>query len=313
MLKMRPKPNGSAIMKTNLFAAACAAAATMFTISTAGAQRDFSAVEITAEKVADGVYMLQGAGGNIGLSVGEDGAFVIDDQYAPLSDKILAAIGEITDQPVAFVVNTHYHGDHTGGNEAFGATGAHIVAHDNVRKRLAEGVTTFFGETGPAADGALPVITFSDTATFHWNEDEIHVFHPDRAHTDGDAIVHFRKADVVHMGDVLFAGSFPFIDYGGGGDIDGYIKALEKVAGMISDDTKVIPGHGPVSGKADLLASAAMLKDVRARIQKTIDDGLDEDAAVAAAPLADLEEEWGGGFINAERMTRKIYRGLSGR
>lgn len=298
-------------MNMNLLTAACAAASTVFIASAASAQRDFSGVEITTEKVADGVYMLQGAGGNIGLSVGEDGAFVIDDQFAPLSDKILAAIAEITDQPVEFVVNTHYHGDHTGGNEAFGAAGAHIVAHDNVRKRLAEGVETFFGSTPPAADGALPVITFSDTATFHWNGDEIYIFHPDSAHTDGDAIIHFRKADVVHMGDILFVGSFPYIDYGGGGDISGYINALEKVAGKISDDTKVIPGHGPLADRSDILASAAMLKDVRGRIQKAIDDGLDEDAAVAAGLLADLEEEWGGGFINAERMTRKIHRGLS--
>ena len=298
-------------MTTKLFAAACAAASTAFLATTAFAQRDFSNVEIGTEKVADGVYMLQGAGGNIGLSVGEDGAFVIDDQYAPLSEKILAAISDVTDKPVAFVINTHYHGDHTGGNEAFGDAGAHIVAHDNVRKRLAEGVETFFGATEPAAEGALPVITFSQTVTFHWNGEEIYIFHPEKAHTDGDAIVHFRNANVVHMGDVLFVGMFPYIDYGAGGDIDGYIDALEQAASMIDEETKVIPGHGPLADKSDILASAAMLKDVRARIQATIDAGLDEDAAVAAAPLADLAEEWGGGFINAERMTRKLHRGMS--
>ena len=302
---------GSASMTTKLFAAACIAASTALFAAAASAQRDFSDVEITTEQVADGLYMLQGAGGNIGLSVGEDGAFVIDDQYAPLSDKILAAIAAVTDKPVAFVINTHYHGDHTGGNEAFGEAGAHIVAHDNVRKRLAEGVETFFGATEPAAAGALPVITFSETVTFHWNDEEIYVFHPDRAHTDGDAIVHFRNANVVHMGDILFVGMFPYIDYGAGGDIGGYIDALEQVAGVIDEDTKVIPGHGPLADKSDILASAAMLKEVRARIQATIDAGLDEDAAVAAAPLADLAEDWGGGFINAERMTRKLHRGMS--
>lgn len=292
-------------------ASACAALSATFFSTAAFAQRDFSDVEITTTKVADGIYMLQGAGGNIGLSVGGDGAFVIDDQYAPLSEKILAAIAEITDLQVEFVLNTHYHGDHTGGNEAFGEAGAHIVAHDNVRKRLAEGVQTFFGETAPAADGALPVITFSHSTTFHWNDKEIYVFHPKNAHTDGDAIVHFRKANVVHMGDVLFVGSFPYIDTSAGGSVGGYIEALEMVAAKINDETKVIPGHGPLASKADILASAAMLKDVRARIQKTIDDGLDEDAAVAADPLADLADEWGRGFINAERMTRLVHRGLS--
>ena len=301
---------------TSPFFAARRIAAALFAaplaVAAACAQQDFSDVEITTRQVAEGVFMLQGAGGNIGLSVGEDGAFVIDDQYAPLSAKILAAIAEVTDRPVAFVVNTHYHGDHTGGNEALGETGAHIVAHDNVRKRLAEGVETFFGATPPAADGALPVITFSDAVTFHWNGEEIRVHHPKSAHTDGDAIIHFKNADVVHMGDILFSGAFPYIDYGAGGDIDGYINALEEVAAAIDDDTRVIPGHGPLSSRADILASAAMLKEVRARLQKTIDDGLDEDAAVAARPLADLEDEWGGGFINAERMTRIIHRGLSG-
>lgn len=291
-------------MTKKLLAAATACAVLS---ATAFAQRDFSKVEITTLKVADGIYMLQGAGGNIGLSVGKDGAFVIDDQFAPLSEKILTAIAEVTDQPVEFVLNTHYHGDHTGGNEAFGEAGAHILAHDNVRKRLAEGTNS----RPPSPDIALPVITFSHSTTFHWNDKEIYVFHPKNAHTDGDAIVHFRKSNVVHMGDVHFVGAFPYIDTAAGGSVDGYIKALEKVAAKIDDDTKVIPGHGPLASKADILASAAMLKDVRTRIQKTIDDGLDEDAAVAANPLAELADEWGGGFINAERMTRSVYQSLS--
>lgn len=291
-------------MTTKFFAAFAAVTA----LSTAAyAQRDFSNVEITTTKVTDSIYMLEGAGGNIGLSIGEDGAFVIDDQFAPLSDKILAAIAEVTNQPVKFVLNTHYHRDHTGGNENFGKTGAHIVAHDNVRKRLAEGS----GNTPPAPDIALPVITFSHSTTFHWNDEEIHVFHPDRAHTDGDAIIHFKEANVFHMGDTLFVGRFPYIDVNGGGSVDGSIKVLEDIAAMADDNTKVIPGHGPLTDKADLLKSAAMLKDVRARIQKTIDDGLDEDAAVAAEPLADLAEEWSWGFIDAERMTRLVHQGLS--
>lgn len=287
-----------------------AAAGVIMCAAPAMAQRDFSQVEIKTTEVAEGIYMLEGAGGNIGLSVGEDGAFVIDDQFAPLSEKILAAIAEVTDKPVEFVLNTHHHGDHTGGNEAFGATGAHIVAHDNVRKRMASGGRTDFGETPPAPEAALPVVTFSHTATFHWNGDEIFVFHPGSAHTDGDAIIHFKNANVLHMGDILFAGQFPFIDLHGGGGIDGFIAALEKTAAIADENVRIIPGHGPLSTKADLEASIAMLKDVRTRIQAQIDAGQSEDEAAQADPLGDLKEPWGTGFIDAERMTRIVYRSL---
>ncbi|MEM9617578.1 MAG: MBL fold metallo-hydrolase [Pseudomonadota bacterium] len=282
---------------TAAFAAICLSA------SPALAQRDFSAVEIKVTEVTDGIYMLEGSGGNIGLSVGEDGAFVIDDQFAPLSDKIMAAIKTVTDKPVEFVLNTHHHGDHTGGNEAFGETGAYIVAHDNVRGRLAAAEDT--------PDAALPVITFSESATFHRNDQEIHIFHPDNAHTDGDAIVYFRDANVVHMGDVFFSRRYPFIDVSSGGDIDGFISALEATAAMVDDDVKIIPGHGPLSTKADIEATAAMLNEVRARVQALIDQGLDEDAAAAADPLADLNEEWGWRFIDGERMTRAAYQTLA--
>lgn len=279
------------------FAALCLSAAPAL------AQRDFSAVEIKVTEVTDGIYMLEGSGGNIGLSVGEDGAFLIDDQFAPLSDKIMAAIKTVTDKPVEFVLNTHHHGDHTGGNEAFGETGAYIVAHDSVRARLAAADDT--------PDAALPVITFSESATFYRNGQEIHVFHPDNAHTDGDAIVYFRDANVVHMGDVFFSRRYPFIDVSSGGDIDGFISALEATAAMVDDDVKIIPGHGALSTKADIAATAAMLKEVRNRVQALIDQGLDEDAAAAADPLADLNEEWGWRFIDGERMTRAAYQTLA--
>ncbi len=272
--------------------------------TSAWAQRDFSKVEIKTTELVDRIYMLEGAGGNMGLSVGDDGAFLIDDQFAPLSEKIIAAIAAVTDKPVEFVLNTHYHGDHTGGNEEFGKAGAHIVAHDNVRKRLMSG-------DAPAAPDALPVITFSDTTTFYWNGHEIHVFHPKHAHTDGDAIVIFRDINVVHMGDVMFSGLYPYIDVDGGGDLNGYIAALEAVAVQIDDQTKIIPGHGPLSSKADLEASIAMLKDVRRRIQALIDDDLDEDGVVAADPLADLNEQWAWRFIDGERMARSAFRSLT--
>lgn len=276
------------------------------------AQRDFSEVEIKTTEVSDGIYMLQGAGGNIGLSTGDDGAFVIDDQFAPLADKILAAIDEVSDNDVAFVLNTHWHGDHTGGNEAMGDAGAHIVAHDNVRKRLKEGLTRAGGRpTEPAAPGALPVITFSHALSFHWNGEKIRVWHPDNAHTDGDAIVFFKDANVVHMGDVFFNGSYPYVDLESGGDLDGYIATHEKVMSKIDGETKIIPGHGPLAAKADLQKTVDILKTVRSRVQAMIDDGKTEDEVASADPLADLNGEWGGGYINGERMTRTAYRSLT--
>ena len=293
---------------------AAAALAAVFIASPALAQSDMSSVEIKTTKVAEGVYMLEGAGGNIGLSTGADGAFVIDDQYAPLSAKILAAIKQQTDKPVAFVINTHWHGDHTGGNEALGAAGARIVAQENARKRLQEGLTRADGHTTPPAPaGALPVITFSDRATFYWNGQDIEAFHPAPAHTDGDAIIVFRTTNVVHMGDIFFNGRYPFIDLESGGDLDGYIAAQEGALARIDDKTKVIPGHGPLANKADLKKSVEMLKSVRARIKALVDAGKTEDETVAAKPLADLDATWSWDFITGERMTRAAYRSLKGK
>lgn len=278
--------------------------------SPALAQRDFSRVEIKASEVVPGLYMLEGAGGNIGVSTGADGAFVIDDQFAPLAPKILAAIEAIDAKPVAFVVNTHWHGDHTGGNEAFGQAGARIVAHDNVRKRLKEGLKRETSETPPAPAGALPVITFSDAVTFHWNGREIRVSHLDGAHTDGDAIIHFPDANVIHTGDIYFNGSYPFVDLQSGGSFDGVIAAQEKILSLSDDATKIIPGHGALASKATLSANIAMLKDVRARIAALIARGLSEDETVKADPLKDLNETWGKGFINGESLTRTVYKSL---
>ncbi|MDZ7628114.1 MAG: MBL fold metallo-hydrolase [Parvularculaceae bacterium] len=287
-----------------------AAAATLAFASPALAQRDFSMVEIKTSEVAPGLYMLEGAGGNIGLSVGVDGAFVIDDQFAPLADKILAAIKAIDARPAEFVVNTHWHGDHTGGNEAFGALGAHIVAHDNVRKRLKEGLKRETSETLPAAEGALPVVTFNDEVSFYWNGRDIRVIHLADAHTDGDAIIHFRDANVIHTGDIYFNGGYPYIDLPSGGDFDGLIAAQEKILSLCDDKTKIIPGHGPLSSKAVMAPYVAMLKDVRARLAALIAKGLTEDQVVKADPLKDLNETWGAGFINGESLTRTVYKSL---
>ncbi|WP_425407734.1 MBL fold metallo-hydrolase [Hyphococcus sp.] len=294
------------VKKSAIFSAA------VLMISPALAQRDFSDVEIKTTAVGEGIYMLEGAGGNIGLSVGEDGAFVIDDQFAPLAERIVTAIENVSEEPVAFVVNTHWHGDHTGGNEAMGGMGAHIVAHDNVRQRLKEGLTRAGGNTTPPApDAALPVITFSHAMSFYWNGNDIRIWHPENAHTDGDAIIFFKNANIVHMGDVFFNGNYPYVDLESGGDLDGYIATHEKVLGKIDDETKIIPGHGALASKADLQRTLDMLKDVRSRIQALIDDGMSEEDAVAADPLADLNADWGQGFISGERMTRTAYRSLS--
>jgi glyoxylase-like metal-dependent hydrolase (beta-lactamase superfamily II) len=277
----------------------------------AAAQSDLARVEIKTVAVAPGIFMLEGAGGNIGLSLGADGAFVIDDEYAALSEKILAAIRKTGAGPIRFVVNTHWHGDHVGGNEAMRAAGAVVVAHENVRKRLKEGLKRARGETAPAPAAALPVVTFTDAVAFYWNGHDIEIIHPDPAHTDGDAIVAFRTANVVHMGDIFFNGRYPYIDLESGGGLDGYIAAQEATLAKIDEETKIIPGHGPLAGRKDLEASLSMLKDVRGRIAALRNRGLDEEAVVKAAPLKDLDARWAWSFINGETMTRIAYRSLS--
>ncbi len=285
------------------------------------AQRDFSAVElerfsaleIETVQVSDGVYMLVGHGGNIGLSVGEDGAFVIDDQWAPLSAKIMAAIAALTDADVKFLVNTHFHDDHTGGNEAFGAAGALIFAHDNVRARMStDQFRTIFNEPFPARPaGALPVVTFSDEMTFHWNGDTIRAIHVASAHTDGDSILHFQNANVIHMGDIFFNELYPFIDVDSDGDINGIIAAGYRALAIANDDTAIIPGHGPLSDAAGLAAWLDMLKVTRVSMQSLIDQGMSEDEALAARPTAEFDEQFGGGFINPENYNRLLYRSLT--
>ncbi len=277
------------------------------------AQQDFSTIEIETVPVADGVYMLVGAGGNIGLSVGDDGAFVIDDQFAPLSEKILAAIAAVTDADVKFLVNTHFHGDHTGGNEAFGAAGALIVAHENVRARMStDQFREIFNQPIPASPaGALPIVTFTDEMTFHWNGDTIRAIHVAPAHTDGDTILYFQNANVIHMGDTFFNGFYPFIDVSSDGDIDGIIAAGYRALAISNEDTAIIPGHGPLSDAAGLTAWLEMLKVTRVSMQSLIDQGLSEDEAVAARPTAESDEQYGGGFMNPENYNRLLYQSLS--
>jgi glyoxylase-like metal-dependent hydrolase (beta-lactamase superfamily II) len=275
-------------------------------------QQDFSQVEIKAEKVTEGVYMLTGRGGNIGLSVGKSGSFLVDDQYAPLTDKILAVVKSVSPDPVRFLVNTHWHGDHTGGNENIGKAGVFIVAHENVRQRMSKEQfnAVFKSTTPPSPEGALPVVTFGEALTFHWNGDEIRVYHVPPAHTDGDSIVHFVKADVVHMGDLFFNGGYPFIDTSSGGKVDGVIAAADRVLGAISEKTRVIPGHGPLATKADLLAYRDVVKAVRDRVAKLKAEGKTKEAAVAAKPTAEFDAKWGQGFIKGDVLVGLVFDSL---
>ena len=276
------------------------------------AQQDFSKVEVRAEKVAEGLYMLTGSGGNMGLSVGKSGTYLIDDQYAPLTDKILAAIRAITPDPVRFVVNTHWHGDHTGGNENLGKAGALLVAHENVRRRMSteQFNAAFNRKTAPSPEGALPVVTFTDAVTFHWNGEEIRVYHVPPAHTDGDSIVHFVKADVVHMGDVFFNGGYPFVDTSSGGRVDGVIEAVDRVLAGIGEKTRIIPGHGPLATKADLQVYRDVVKAARDRIAKLKAEGKTRDEVIAAKPTADLDAKWGTGFMKGDGFVGLAYDSL---
>ncbi|MEO7857805.1 MAG: MBL fold metallo-hydrolase [Gemmatimonadaceae bacterium] len=276
------------------------------------AQQDFSRVNVTVVPVVPGVYMLQGAGGNIGLSVGRDDAFVIDDQYAPLTPKIRAAIATVTQKPVRFVINTHWHGDHTGGNESMASSGSIIVAHDNVRKRMsAQQFRAAFRDTVPASPaGALPVITFSDTISFFVNGDTLRASHVRNAHTDGDAIIVFRAANVVHMGDVFFKDTYPFIDASTGGSLPGMIAAVNGVLTTINADTKIIPGHGALAGRDDLVRYRDMLVEVRRRLGRLAARRLTVEQVVAAKPLADLDAVWGKGFMKPDQFVTIVYTSL---
>jgi glyoxylase-like metal-dependent hydrolase (beta-lactamase superfamily II) len=235
----------------------------------ATAQQDFSKVEIRVERLAPGVAVLFGAGGNIGLSHGDDGNIIVDDQFAPLNEKILAAIATVDPDPVRFVVNTHWHFDHTGGNEAMGKRGAVIVAHRNVRTRMSseQFVAAVDMRFPPSPKDALPVVTFEDGVALHLNGDTLHVVHVAAAHTDGDALVHWQKANVLHMGDTFFhKESLPLIDIGSGGSVDGLIAAVDRGLALANPQTRIIPGHGPIATRADLVAYRAMIVDVRAKV-----------------------------------------------
>ena len=279
------------------------------------AQQDFSKIEVKVEKVADGLWMLTGAGGNIGVSAGPDGVFLVDDQYAPLTDKIKAAIATVSDKPVRFVLNTHWHGDHVGGNENLGKAGAVLVAHENVRKRMSkEQFIQLFKMTVPASPAAaLPLVTFAESLSFHLNGEDVDAIHVPPAHTDGDVVVFFRKANVIHAGDTLFNGMYPVVDLSSGGSVDGMIGAADRILAAGDAATKIIPGHGALATKADVKAFRDMLAATRDAIQPLVKAGKTLDEVKAAKPTAALDEKWGKGFIKPEVWTTVAYFSYGGK
>src|SRR5499433_856585 len=279
---------------------------------------DWSKVQIKVTKVSGNIYMLEGQGGNIAASVGEDGIVIVDDQFAPLADKIQAALKElkITDKPVRFVINTHYHGDHTGGNVPFSNAGSTVIAQDNVRKRLVSGGAAGNGgsvkmDVKPAEKAALPIITFEHDVTVHLNGEDIRALHFPAGHTDGDAIIFFPKNNVVHMGDDFVRYGFPFIDVASGGSVQGMIAAMEKVQTQVPADVKVIPGHGALSNLGDVRAYVKMLKETMAVVQKALDEHKTLEQ-MKQEKLLDPWKKWSGDFINTDQFLETIYNSLTG-
>ena len=293
-------------------AAALVAGLAAFAIAAAAeAQgRDFDAVEIKTHAVAGAVYMLEGAGGNIGVSTGPDGVFMVDDQYAPLTDKIVAAVAAITDGEIRFLINTHIHPDHVGGNENLGRAGAVIVGHESIRRRLAEGV---FGRP-PVEAAGLPAITFADGVTFHLNGEDVRAWKLPDAHTDGDTLIHFTGSDVIHAGDVFRTTAYPVIDTRHGGTYRGTLEALDVIIRTAGPDTRIIPGHGVVTGRAAVAEFRDMVATIGDRVAALIADGATLDAVLAARVTADYDERWDyrpGFFITKDDLIATIYRELS--
>jgi len=288
-------------MKTHLIALAFS----LSLISTITIGQDMANVQISTQKINDKIYMLQGEGGNIGVLVGSDGTLIVDDQFAPLTEKIKTAIAAINDHPTQFVLNTHWHYDHTDGNENFGKAGAVIVSHENSRTRMAtDQVLEMFGRDQPAYSiEGLPKITFKDSMTFHYNGETVNVFHLGPAHTDGDAIVHFVESNIFHTGDVFVRYGLPYIDQPNGGNIYGMISTADTLATLANDETKIIPGHGAISTKKDLLAYRDMLQAITDTIKADMDKGLSLQQIIDKKPI----EQYAGGFVQPAAFVKIVY------
>jgi cyclase len=268
-------------------------------------------IQVQSTEVVPGLYMLDGvdgqfAGGNMSLLIGSDGVILIDDGLPTTGPALLAAIAELTGEPVDFLINTHVHSDHAGSNATMHQHGATIVAHENIRSRLLDAS----GDDAAPAD-ALPEVTFSDSVTFYLNGHKAYVFHVKNAHTDGDAVIHFSDINVIHAGDVMFNRLFPFIDLDSGGSVEGFLAAQDTIIALADDDTIIIPGHGAIASKADLKIAREVLADSHARVKKLVDAGMSADEIVAANPLADYHDVWNWGFITTERMTRSLVQSLT--
>jgi glyoxylase-like metal-dependent hydrolase (beta-lactamase superfamily II) len=280
-------------------------------VTTAALALQGQAPEQTRQEVAPGLYVITGQGGNILFSTGEDGAFVVDDQFARVAEENLALIEEVSDGEIAFVLNTHYHGDHTGGNAAFEEVGATIVSTENVRRRLRTGNTDDRGAEEPSVEDALPQITFEDAASFYWNGDAVRAVALRDAHTDGDAMVHFEGADVLHTGDVFFSGRYPYIDVEGGGSARGMIAALERILEVAGPETTIVPGHGPVGGEAEVEEALAMLSAAYEEVARAVAMGASREEVVASDLLARFDEDWSWGFIGTDRMAGQLYDSIT--
>ena len=297
----------------HFFIGGVAALALVGPVSVSAQQEDrFASVEITSEALRGNVYVLYGAGGNIGVSAGEDGIFLIDDQFAQLTEKIRAAIAKISDKDIRFVINTHYHGDHTGGNWNFGLAGTVVVAHDNVRQRLSAEAfeRSVDGKLSMGQKAGIPVVTFSDEMSFHMNGDEARIIYAANGHTDGDSFIFFKDTNIIHMGDLFFNGTYPYIDLGSGGSVGGMIAAAEKVAGIANEQTIIIPGHGKVTDKAGLQAYKDMLVATRDIIAKLKADGKSLDEIRAMKPLTAFTEAWGSRKGGEDRYIGYIFNSL---
>jgi cyclase len=269
-------------------------------------------VKIVAAPITEQIYMVTGKGGNIGLFIGEDGTFLIDDQFAPLTGKIVEAIKSVGGDFPRFLINTHYHGDHTGGNENLGQGGTLIFSHDNVRERLNSGsfIAAFDKKREAVSREGLPVVTFSEDISFHLNGDNVQAIHVPHAHTDGDSFIYFKKANVIHAGDLFFNGFYPFIDVTHGGSLKGTIKAVDRLLTLADDNTKIIAGHGPLGDKAQLAEYRQMLGIAYERLRKLKSEGKSAQEAAAVKPLADLDPMWGDGLFTSDRWIEIIYSGV---
>lgn len=272
-------------------------------------QRDFSKVEIKTTHVAGGVYMLEGSGGNIGVSAGADGLIIVDDQFAPLADKIKAALKKIDKGKLAFVLNTHYHGDHVGGNVAFGRD-ATIIAHTNVRRRLATEQKLFGRTTPPLPKEGLPVITFDESLAIHFNDEEITALHFPHGHTDGDSVIFFSKSNVIHMADLYFNGMFPFVDLDHGGDVQGVADNVQAVIKLADPNAKIIPGHGPLATVSDMKNYHEMLTDSIDLVTKAMTEGKTL-AEIKKGGMPAKWKSWEGGFIPTDKWLETVHRSLS--